>query len=113
MIIIVNGYNTYTYKHLPGDFVIEKMAAYIPRFLLKYLSLLYREFSFNEFYFQDAIRVLGLDVGYAGQVLSRLVEAGWIAKKRDPSDLRKKSYRIINVSFAEIMRDIEDSPNEE
>lgn len=112
MIVIANGYNTYTYKHLPGDFVIEKMAAYIPRFLLKYLSLLYREFSFNEFHFQDAIRVLGLDVGYAGQVLSRLVEAGWIAKKRNAADLRKKSYRIIDVTFNDIMKDIGDGPDE-
>ena len=85
------------------------MAAYLPRFLLKYLSHLYQEFSFNEFNFQDAVKVLDLDVGYAGQVLSRLVEAGWVAKKRDPSDLRKKSYRILNVTFDEIMRDIGDA----
>ena len=90
----------------PGDFVNEKMAAYLPRFLLKKLSILYREFSFNEFHFQDAVRLLDLNEGFTGQVLSRLVEAGWIAKKRDPSDLRKKSYRIIDVTFDEIMRDI-------
>jgi DNA-binding MarR family transcriptional regulator len=82
------------------------MAAYLPRYLIKYLSLLYQEFSFNEFHFRDAVRVLNLDVGYAGQVLSRLVDAGWIAKKRNPSDLRKKTYRINNVTFDEIMRDI-------
>lgn len=84
------------------------MAAYLPRFLLKYLSQLYREFSFDEFNFQDGVKVLDLDVGYAGQVLSRLVEAGWVAKKRDPNDLRKKSYRILNVTFDDIMRDIGD-----
>jgi|GEM_PF-1976813 len=84
------------------------MAAYLPRFLLKYLSQLYQEFSFNEFNFQDAVKLLDLDVGYAGQVLSRLVEAGWVAKKRDPKDLRKKSYRILNVTFEDIMRDIGD-----
>jgi len=88
------------------------MAAYLPRFLLKYLSQLYQEFSFNEFNFQDAVKVLDLDVGYAGQVLSRLVEAGWVAKKRDPSDLRKKSYRILNVTFDDIMRDIGDAADD-
>lgn len=113
MVTQINCLSAYTYKYLPGDFVNEKMAAYIPRFLLKYLSLLYREFSLNEFCFQDAVRVLGIDERYAGQVLSRLVEAGWIAKKRDPSDLRKKSYRIVNVSFDEIMKDIGDAPDEE
>jgi len=89
------------------------MAKYIPRFLLKKLSIIYGEFSFNEFHFQDAVRLLGLNEGYTGQVLSKLVDAGWIAKKRDPSDSRKKNYRIIDVSFDEIMKDIKDAPDEE
>lgn len=96
--------------YLPGDSVNEKMAAYIPRFLLKYLSVLYRNHSFGEFCFQDAVQELGLDERYTGQVLSRLVEAKWITKKRDPSDLRKKSYRIIDVSLDDIMKDIGDDP---
>ena len=89
------------------------MAAFLPRFLLKYLSVLYREHSFDKFCFQDAVRDLGLDERYTGQVLSRLVEAGWVAKKRDPNDLRKKSYRIINVTFNDIMRDIGDAADDE
>lgn len=89
------------------------MAAYIPRFLLKNLSILYRKFSFNEFHFQDAVQELAIDERYTGQVLSRLVEAGWIAKKRNAADLRKKSYRIIDVTFNDIMKDIGDGTDEE
>lgn len=89
------------------------MAAYIPKFLLKKLSVLYRHFSFNEFHFQDAVRVLNLDERYTGQVLSKLVDSGWIAKKREVSDARKKIYRIIDVSFENLMKDIGNEPDDE
>lgn len=89
------------------------MAKYIPKFLLKNLSKLYRKFSFEEFYFQDAVEVLDIKEGYAGQVLSRLVDAGWIAKKRNPSDTRKKCYRILDVTLDDIMNDIDAEPDEE
>jgi len=38
------------------------------------------------------------------------VEAWWITKRRDHFTLRKKSYRIINVSLDEIMKDIGKDP---
>lgn len=84
------------------------MTKYVPKFLLKNLSKIYRKFSLEEFHFQDAVEILGIKEGYAGQVLSRLVDAGWIAKKRDPLDTRKKSYRIINVTLDDLMRDIDE-----
>jgi DNA-binding MarR family transcriptional regulator len=88
------------------------MASFIPKFLLKKLSVLYQNFSFNEFHFQDAVRVLGLDERYTGQVLSKLVDSGWIAKKREVSDARKKIYRIIDVSFRDLMKDTANATHE-
>jgi hypothetical protein len=92
---------------------MKKMAAYIQKFLLKKLAMLYQNFRFKDFHFQDAVQVLDLNDRYAGQILSRLVDSGWLSKKRELSDARKKIYRIIEVKFDDIMKDVGNESNDE
>jgi hypothetical protein len=114
IIRLINDLTTHNYKYFSKeDETEEKMAIYIPKFLLKNLSSLYSKFKFDEFHFQEAVNVLGLNERYAGQILSRLVESGWISKKREHSDARKKIYRIIEVKFEDLMKDIGNESNDE
>jgi hypothetical protein len=74
------------------------MVESIPKHLLEKLSMLFREFNTNEFRFQDAIRILGKDERYTGLILSQLGKAGWVSKRHDKDDGRKRFYRVNNVN---------------
>ena len=71
------------------------MVESIPKYLLERVALLYAQKGTTEFRFDDAIEILGDSRSYLGQILPKLVKAGWIEKKVDPVDRRKKIYRII------------------
>lgn len=71
------------------------MVESIPKYLLERVALLYAQKGTTEFRFNDAMEILGDSRSYLGQILPKLVKAGWIEKKVDPVDRRKKIYRII------------------
>ena len=73
------------------------MVESIPKHMLEKISLLYSEFESRKFGFQDAVKILDQNERYTGLILSQLGHAGWISKRRDPKDKRRKIYQIENV----------------
>ena len=73
------------------------MVESIPKHLLEKISLLYNEYKMETFGFQDAVKTLGHNERYTGLILSKLFHAGWITKKRDKQDKRKKYYQLKNI----------------
>lgn len=80
------------------------MVESVPKYLLEKISLLYSNYNTGDFSFQDAITTFGHDERYTGLILSKLVKAGWIEKRRDAKNTRKKIYHIKNIS--EIVEEI-------
>lgn len=80
------------------------MVESVPKYLLEKISLLYSSYNTGDFSFQDAIATFGHDERYTGLILSKLVKAGWIEKRRDTKNTRKKIYHIKNIS--EIVEEI-------
>lgn len=74
------------------------MVSSLPRNLLEKLARLYAEKGTSEFRFQEAEEVLGETEKYVGQILPNLVKAGWLEKKVDPEDNRRKIYRVVDPS---------------
>lgn len=70
------------------------MVKSVPKHLLEKFSIIYSKKGFSEFRFQDVVSILGYDVRYTGQIISVLVAAGWITKKRVESDKRVKIYKL-------------------
>jgi DNA-binding MarR family transcriptional regulator len=70
------------------------MVESIPKHLIEKVSILYAKKGTSEFGFQDVVDLLGYNDRYTGQIISKLVAAGWITKKRDVSDKRIKIYRL-------------------
>ncbi len=74
------------------------MVESIPKYLLEKISLLYSEFKADSITFQDAVKTLAQNERYTGQILSSLGNFGWIEKRRDTKDKRKKFYQIKNLN---------------
>jgi len=72
------------------------MVSSLPKNLLEKFARLYAEKGTSEFRFQEAEEILGETGKYVGQILPNLVKAGWLEKKVDPEDHRRKIYRIID-----------------
>lgn len=72
------------------------MVESIPKNLQEKLAIIFVAKGTEEFCFDDVGELLGYTRSYMGQFLSKLVKAGWIEKRVDPSDGRRKIYRIIN-----------------
>lgn len=89
------------------------MAVFIPKFLLKDLSLLHSKFGNEDFIFPDAEKLLKHDVRYSNQILSKLGKSGYISKRRDPTDGRKRIYQINKVKFEDIMKDTRKESHDE
>lgn len=70
------------------------MVEVLPKWLLKYFSILYAKKRTNEFNFQEVVEIIRKDERFTGQVLSELTQAGWITKKREEMDRRKKIYQL-------------------
>jgi DNA-binding MarR family transcriptional regulator len=82
------------------------MATFIPNYLLIDLSTLFSKYHYDEFTFQNAFDLLSSDYRYTSQKLSKLEKSGYISKRQDPSDGRKRFYRINNLNLEDIMKDI-------
>lgn len=72
------------------------MVRSLPRNLLEKFARIYAEKGTSEFRFQEAEEILGETEKYVGQILPNLVRAGWVEKKVDPEDNRRKIYRIVD-----------------
>ena len=86
------------------------MVRSIPKNLLEKFALLYAKKGTSEFRFQEAEAILGETRSYIGQILPKLVEAGWLEKKVDPEDGRRKIYRIVDpdVILCQLGQDLGD-----
>jgi len=70
------------------------MVESIPKNLQNKISILFIKYKTEKFTFQEAVETLGQNDRYTGQILSSLVKAGWIDKKRSSEDERKRLYQI-------------------
>lgn len=86
------------------------MVSSLPRNLLEKFARLYAERGTSEFRFQEAEEILGETEKYVGQILPNLVKAGWLEKKVDPEDSRRKIYRIVdpNITLQRLGLDLKD-----
>ena len=86
------------------------MVSSLPRNLLEKFARLYAERGTSEFRFQEAEEILGETEKYVGQILPNLVRAGWLEKKVDPEDNRRKIYRIVdpNKTLQRLGHDLKD-----
>ncbi|MFA4859719.1 MAG: hypothetical protein WC598_03085 [Methanoregula sp.] len=82
------------------------MVSFIPKFLLTDLAVLFSKFGYNEFAFQNALELLSHDYRYTSIILSKLEKSGYISKRQDPSDGRKRFYKINKINFEDIMKEI-------
>ena len=82
------------------------MAEFIQKYLLEALSKIFSKYQYEDFTFQNAIKLLEHDKNYTGAILGKLGGAGYLAKRPDPSDGRKKIYKINKVKFEDIMKDM-------
>jgi len=88
------------------------MVTFLPKFLLADLGKLFSKFGYNEFDFQNALELLSHDYRYTSIIVSKLEKSGYISKRQDPSDGRKRFYKINKINFEDIMKDIGNEPDE-
>ena len=81
------------------------MTSFIPKFLLTNLGKLFSKYGYEEFDFQNAFELLSHDNRYTSIILSKLEKSGYISKRQDPSDGRKRFYKINKINFEDIMKD--------
>jgi DNA-binding MarR family transcriptional regulator len=88
------------------------MVRSLPKNLLEKFARLYAEKGTSEFRFQEAEEILGETEKYIGQILPNLVKAGWLEKKVDPEDNRRKIYRIVNPNriLQRLGQELKDDP---
>ncbi|NLE26529.1 MarR family transcriptional regulator [Methanoculleus horonobensis] len=88
------------------------MVSSLPRNLLEKFARLYAERGTSEFRFQEAEEILGETEKYVGQILPNLVRAGWLEKKVDPEDSRRKIYRVVdpNRILQRLGQELKDGP---
>ena len=89
------------------------MASFIPKFLLRDLGKLFSKFCYEEFDFQNALELLSHDLRYTSIILSKLEKTGYISKRQDPSDGRKRFYKINKINFEDIMKDAVNATHDE
>jgi DNA-binding MarR family transcriptional regulator len=80
------------------------MAEFIQKYLWENLSQLFEKYRYDDFNFQNAVKLLNHDKNYTGAILGKLGNSGYISKRPDPSDGRKKIYKINKVKFEDIMK---------
>ena len=79
---------------------------WIPSWIAKRYSALYTNKKTDVFEFEEAKKILGIrDKRVASKILTQLRERGFLISRRDPSDPRRKLYRLIDpesivVAFA-------------
>jgi len=85
------------------------MAEPIPRWLMEKYTLLLKKFKENEFTFDEAMKTLNGDKVYISIVLSRLRKAGWLERKMNTEDARKRIYNLIapEIVMKEIAKELQ------
>jgi len=80
------------------------MAKLIPKWLLKHYCKLYRLFQEEEFRLEEALGIFKNEKNL-NVFLSMLSRAGWLERRMDHKDSRKRIYKLI--SPIDIITDIE------
>jgi DNA-binding MarR family transcriptional regulator len=70
------------------------MSESIPKHLLEKYAQLYNATNGENFTHTEAKEILNISGSYAGQILPKLVRAGWLSAKKEDSDRRRKIYRF-------------------
>lgn len=83
------------------------MPHYLPKWVLRRLSILWKDFQAKDFTFEQAQNALEDDSRIVNLILSQLKNFGWIDSRPDPSDSRRKIYKIIHSDIVEKMSKIE------
>lgn len=69
-------------------------ARYIAKHLLDGYTRLYKEKRTREFTIQGASEILNIKSNYVYNILSELAKSGWIIRKFDVKDARKRRYQL-------------------
>lgn len=69
------------------------MSKPLPKWIMKKYSILWSKFGLKEFNHSTAFEALGKD-SMTSIALSELRKNGWLEIKLDPSDARKRLYRL-------------------
>ncbi|MFA5267958.1 MAG: hypothetical protein WC379_08295 [Methanoregula sp.] len=69
----------------------------LAKYLFQSYCTLYSSFGYDNFDFQKAVKALDHNERYTGQIISKLVNDGWITKGQEVSDARKKIYRLNKI----------------
>lgn len=81
----------------------------LPSWAMKRYSVLWSNLKSKEFGYEDAANVLNeKDKNLLSAFLSRLRKNGWLSIQLDPTDARKRIYKLIspNLAVKEISKDI-------
>jgi hypothetical protein len=71
----------------------------LPKWIMKAYSKLWTKFKNKEFNHEDASKTLN-DDKMISIILSDLKKAGWLEVRLDPSDSRKRLYKLISPEEA-------------
>lgn len=70
------------------------MVDLIGKWLLIRYAKLWNNLSKKKFGFKEAVDILDEDSKKVGAVLSQLYERGWVTRKKNPNDQRKRIYSL-------------------
>jgi len=80
------------------------MAKPLPKWLMRRYSLLWVKFKSKEFSHEQATKALSDDERIVSVILSVLKKAGWLERRLDPEDARKRLYKL--KSPEEVVKEI-------
>jgi hypothetical protein len=66
----------------------------LPKWLMQRYSLLWVKFKDKEFNHEQATQTLPDDERMVSVILSEMRKAGWLEMRLDPSDARKRLYKL-------------------
>ena len=69
----------------------------LPKYLFESYCVLFSSFGLDDFDFQKAVNVLKHNDQYTGQIISKLEKEGWLKKRREVEDARKKVYHLNDI----------------
>ena len=72
----------------------------IPKWLQIRYSMIWKQTRGESFTHEEARKFLRLSIGLTSAVLSALKAAGWLIVEIDPTDSRKRTYRVISPEEA-------------
>jgi len=71
----------------------------VAKWLIYRFTKIWKQFKYKEFSFKDALRITGDRPENLRVVIQRLENAGWVEKKLNLREPRKKIYKIKNLEL--------------